>query len=174
MLFSKFALHIQALTIINFILLVYLCYLVFQLFSHKNLYEDHHSDVPLSVKYNPAVGEKFQRGLPKGLLRHRKSNVANHPAPSPPRQSTEIQDTENPQQDTGLVEAGPIEEDESPQMDIRTTVVLLIVVTVVCRSLTLLTILGLNMQNRSSLSPPNFWSIRLTVSLTPATSAKGS
>jgi len=121
---------------------------VFQLFSHKNLYDDQHTDVQLSVRYNPAVGEKFQRGLQRGLLRHRKSNATDHPAPSPPRQSTEIPDTETTQHDTGLVEAGPIEEDESPQMDVRTTIALLIAVTVVCRSLTLLTILGLNMQNK--------------------------
>jgi len=70
--------------------------------------------------------------LQKGLLRHRKSNATDHPAPSPPRQSTEIPDTETTQHDTGLVEAGPIEEDdESPQMDVRTTIVLLIVITVV-------------------------------------------
>jgi Ca2+:H+ antiporter len=153
----------------DFILLVYLCYLVFQLFSHKNIYEARHTDVPQSVKYNSDVGEKFQK-----VLRHRKSNATDHPPSSLPRQSTEIQDTENPPRDPGRVEAAPVEEDETPQMDVRTTIVLLIVVTVVCRSFTLLSIPGLNMQNSSSLSPPNFWSILLTVSRNPATSARGS
>jgi len=85
-------------------------------------------------------------------------------------------DAENARRDNGSVEAGPIEEeeDEAPQMDLRTTIGLLIAVTVVCRSLTLLTILDLNMQNRSSLSPPNSWSVLLTVLQTAATLAKGS
>jgi len=149
---------------------------VFQLFSHKNLYEDRHTDVQQSIKYDSAVGEKLQRGLQKGLLLNRKTNATPAPAPNPPRQSSEVPDAENARRDIGPVEAGSIEEedDEAPQMDLRTTIVLLIAVTVVCRSLTLLTILGLNMQNRSSLSPPNSWSILLTVLLTPATLAKGS
>jgi len=148
---------------------------VFQLFSHKNLYEDRHTDVQQSIKYDRKVGEKLQRG--KGILLHRKPSVPNPaPAPSPPRQSTEMPDAENARRDHGSVEAGPIEEeeDEAPQMDLRTTIGLLIAVTVVCRSLTLPTILDLNMQNRSSLSPPNSWSVLLTVLQTAATLAKGS
>jgi Ca2+/H+ antiporter len=35
-----------------FTILVYLCYLVFQLFSHKNLYDYDHSDVQQSVQYS--------------------------------------------------------------------------------------------------------------------------
>jgi Ca2+:H+ antiporter len=131
LLFSEFALHTLATIVTNFILLVYLCYLVFQLFSHKNLYGDRHTDVQQSIRYDSKVGEKLQRG--KGILLHRKSIPA--PAPSPPRQSTEVPVAEDTRRDIGPVEAGPIEEDEdeSPQMDIRTTVVLLIAVTVVCR-----------------------------------------
>ena len=121
----------------NFILLVYLCYLVFQLFSHKNLYGDRHTDVQQSIKYDSKVGEKLQRG--KGILLHRKTipapTPAPAPAPSPPRQSTEMPDAEDARGNIGTVEAGPIEEDEdeSPQMDIRTTIALLIAVTVVRR-----------------------------------------
>jgi len=113
------------------LLFIYLCYLVFQLFSHKNLYEDRHTDVQQSIKYDPKVGEKLQRG--KGILLHRKTGVPNPaPAPSPPRQSADMPDAENTRRDNGSVEAGPDEEEEeAPQMDLRTTIVLLIAVTVV-------------------------------------------
>ncbi|KAN0124599.1 calcium/proton exchanger, partial [Lactarius tabidus] len=40
-------------------LTIYLCYLVFQLFSHKNLYEDDHKDVQKSVAYTPTLARKL-------------------------------------------------------------------------------------------------------------------
>ena len=108
--------------------LVYLCYLTFQLFSHKNIYDDHHLDVQPSVEYHPDVAKRlrFRRRI--------------NPAPSSPLQS-DATVAENPQRDVRSVEAGPIEEDaeEVPQMSIRTTIALLVVVTVVCRWLILLT-----------------------------------
>lgn len=108
--------------------LVYLCYLTFQLFSHKNLYDDHHEDVQPSVQYHPDVAKRlrFRRRI--------------HPAPSSPLPS-DATVAENTQRDVGSVEAGPIEEDadEVPQMSIRTTIALLVVVTVVCRWLILFT-----------------------------------
>jgi Ca2+:H+ antiporter len=109
--------------------LVYLCYLIFQLFSHKNIYDDHHLDVQPSVAYHPDVARR---------LRFRRKN----PAPSSPLQSNDATDAEDPQRDVRSVEAGPIEEDEEevPQMSIRTTIALLVVVTVVCRWSILLTV----------------------------------
>lgn len=41
------------------LLFIYLCYLVFQLFSHKNLYEDDHKDVQQSVAYTPTIARKL-------------------------------------------------------------------------------------------------------------------
>ncbi|KAF8273268.1 calcium/proton exchanger, partial [Lactarius quietus] len=40
-------------------LFFYVCYLVFQLFSHKNLYEDDHADVQKSVAYTPTIARKL-------------------------------------------------------------------------------------------------------------------
>jgi len=98
------------------LLFIYVCYLVFQLFSHKNLYEVDHGSVQQSVQYHPDIAKKFPF--------HRKASAARlhpNPAPSPPPQPNDA-------------EAGPIEEDEeeeTPQMDLRTTIALLVVVTVV-------------------------------------------
>jgi Ca2+:H+ antiporter len=120
LLFSEFALHVQAAIITVSMFPVYVCYLVFQLFSHKNLYEVGHGSVQQSVQYHPDIAKKFPF--------HRKASAArlqSNPAPSPPPQPNDA-------------EAGPIEEEEeTPQMDIRTTIALLVVVTVVCRHLTL-------------------------------------
>jgi len=111
-------------------LLVYLCYLTFQLFSHKNLYEDDHRDVPKSVEYRADIAKKL--GIRQRI----------NPAPSPPLQPNDATNAENPQRDVSSMEAGSIEEDkEAPQMGIRTTVALLVVVTVVCRWLILSTVL---------------------------------
>jgi Ca2+:H+ antiporter len=108
--------------------LVYLCYLTFQLFSHKNIYDDHHEDVQPSVQYHPDVAKRlrFRRRI--------------HPAPSSPLQP-DATVAENARRDVRSVEAGPVEEDadEVPQMGIRTTIALLVIITVVCPWLVLLT-----------------------------------
>jgi Ca2+:H+ antiporter len=102
--------------------LVYLCYLTFQLFSHKNIYDDDHEDVHPSVEYHPNVAKR-PPGFPRKI----------NPAPTFPLRS-DATDADNAQQDIRSVEAGPVEEDadEVPQMGIRTTIALLVVVTVVC------------------------------------------
>jgi len=111
------------------LLFIYVCYLVFQLFSHKNLYEDHHGSVQQSVHYHPDIAKKFPF--------HRKASAARlqpNPAPSPPPQPNDATDAENTRRDVRSVEAGPIEEDEEeekPQMDLRTTIALLVFITVV-------------------------------------------
>ena len=100
---------------------------MFQFFSHKSLYDHHHSDVQHSVQYTP--------GLTKILHTGRKKD----PSPSPHPQSNDEIDPENVQQDVRLVEEGPMKEDdvEMPQMGIRTTFALLAILTVVRRWLSL-------------------------------------
>jgi Ca2+:H+ antiporter len=126
---------------IIFILLVYVCYLVFQLFSHKNLYDDHHASIPESVAYGPKIAKKL----------HIKQNPAptSLPEPNPasgsPLKPNEATDAEkSAPQNLGTVEAGPNEEakeeEDKPQMDVRTTIALLVAVTVVCRCFCLLTV----------------------------------
>lgn len=110
-----------------FTFLVYFCYLVFQLFSHKNLYDDHHSDVQESVAYPSKIAKML----------HARTSVERKtpPAPSPPPTNGEMD--HGPQDaEAGLEE----EEEEKPAMGVQTTIILLIVVTVVCRWLTSLAV----------------------------------
>ncbi|KAI0303725.1 calcium/proton exchanger [Multifurca ochricompacta] len=100
--------------------LVYLCYLVFQLFSHKNLFEDDHPNVQKSVEYTPALARKLH-------IHNRKTEksdvgiINSDPASSPP-----------PNPDAPDVEAISMEdENEKPKMSLSMTMGLLVVVTVV-------------------------------------------
>jgi Ca2+:H+ antiporter len=96
--------------------LVYLCYLVFQLFSHKNIYDDDHSDVQQSVHYSSKMAKRLHIHEPPASSSPPPIDGAMHPA----------------QQDASL-EAGPEEEAEGPEMCLQMTISLLAVVTVVCR-----------------------------------------
>jgi Ca2+:H+ antiporter len=95
---------------------------VFQLFSHKNLYDDHHSDVQQSVAYPSNVAKRLhitERKIP--------------PASSSPPPTVGVIDPDQRgarSLEAGLEEEGEIEE---LKMGLQTTIVLLIVVTVVCR-----------------------------------------
>jgi Ca2+:H+ antiporter len=113
-----------------FIPLVYLCYLVFQLFSHKNLYTDNHGDVQETIAYTPKLAKRLH------------INPRRNSAASPPRPSNDAIDPGSSQRDVRSVEAGLEEDDaEEPQMSIQTTIALLAVITVVCQWPTLLTVL---------------------------------
>ncbi|KAF8501612.1 calcium/proton exchanger [Russula emetica] len=101
------------------LLFIYLCYLVFQLFSHKNLYDDHHSDVQQSVAYPSNVAKRLhitERRIP--------------PASSSPPPTVGVIDPD--QRGARSLEAGLEEEGETEElkMGMQTTIVLLIVVTV--------------------------------------------
>jgi len=99
------------------LLFIYLCYLVFQLFSHKNLYNDDHKDVQ-NVEYPDNVAKKLH-------ITGRKSPPASGSLPP-----TGV--TDSPQQDLHSLEAGSKKEEETeePEMGLNTTIILLIVVTV--------------------------------------------
>ncbi|KAH9994793.1 Sodium/calcium exchanger protein-domain-containing protein [Russula vinacea] len=92
---------------------VYLCYLVFQLFSHKNIYDDDHSDVQQSVHYSSKMAKRLHIHEPPASSSPPPIDGAMHPA----------------QQDASL-EAGPEEEAEGPEMCLQMTISLLAVVTV--------------------------------------------
>jgi Ca2+/H+ antiporter len=98
----------------NITFLVYLCYLVFQLFSHKNLYQDDASIVQPSVPYPSNVAKMTKRLHLSG------PPASSSPPPDPVHG------------DVGSMEAG-LEEEEKPEMCLQTTITLLIIVTVVCR-----------------------------------------
>lgn len=102
---------------VAFILLfIYLCYLWFQLVSHKNLYDDNNLDVQQSVEYPPNVTKGYQRGSPPDLSSLRLAGDMLDPA----------------QRDVCSLEAGPREKDdevEEPEMGLPTTIALLVIVT---------------------------------------------
>jgi len=101
-------------------LLVYLCYLVFQLVSHKSLYDDRHSSIPETVLYTGVMAKRLHTYDPSA-----------HPASGSPPQGD---DATGHRTIDGSLEAGPKEDDDDdvPQMGMTTTIALLIVVTVVC------------------------------------------
>ena len=70
-------------------------------------------------------------------------NQSQNPPPSPHPQSSDSMDPVSTQRDVCSVEKGTVEDDdvETPQMGIRTAIVLFAVLTVVRRRLTLLTVL---------------------------------
>jgi len=100
------------------LLFIYLCYLVFQLVSHKNLYEDNHSSIPETVQYNDVMAKR---------LHIQNRNV--HPASGSPRPSNDAMGHQTMELEAGPKEGDGVDE-EKPEMNITTTVALLAVVTV--------------------------------------------
>jgi len=101
------------------LLFIYLCYLVFQLVSHKNLYDDQNSSIPETVQYTGAMAKR--------LHIHDKTV---HPASGSPPQGDHAMG--QPTTDERTLEAGPKEDEDEdvPQMSMTTTIALLIAVTV--------------------------------------------
>ena len=114
-----------------FTFLVYLCYIVFQLFSHTNLYDDNHTDVQQSAAYPSNVAKSLYNS---GKI---------PPAWSSPPPTGEMDPN---QRDARSLEAGleEEEEEERPLMGRQTILILLIVVTVVSRLLISLAVLRSN------------------------------
>ena len=108
-----------------FTFLVYLCYLVFQFFSHKLLYKDDGADVQQSVEYPSNVAKKHHINMS-----------------SAPRLQTD-HEMDPTQRDARSVEAGSEEEEkEKPKMRLQMIFWLLVFVTVVCQCLIFLVALG--------------------------------
>jgi len=101
--------------VVTSVLSVYLCYLIFQLASHKTLYDEHNSAIADTVRYTGVMAKRL-----------RISGRSLHHASSPPPhwQSNDV----------GSLEAGPKEDDDEtpPLMGMSTTIALLGIVTVVC------------------------------------------
>jgi Ca2+/H+ antiporter len=122
---SVLSLSLSHTDITIFTFLVYLCYLWFQLVSHKNLYDDNNSDVQQSVEYPSSIAKRYhisERTIPPDLS-------LLDPA----------------QRDARSLEAGPGEKDdevEEPEMGLQTTIALLAIVTLVCRLFISLTVWG--------------------------------
>jgi Ca2+:H+ antiporter len=103
---------------------VYLCYLVFQLFSHKNIYDNSYPNFQKpelhiskhNLESHVAEEERTVDATaftPTSSLRHSRN------------------DESDPNHDERDLEEGSVEEDE-PQMSLPVTIALLIVITVVC------------------------------------------
>ena len=104
--------------------LVYICYLWFQLVSHKNLYDDNNSDSQQSVEYPSSIAKRYhisERRIP--------------PDSSSLRTADNVSDLTR--RDVSSLEAGLVgidDEVEEPEMGLHTTIVLLAIVTLVCHS----------------------------------------
>ncbi|KAH9972174.1 hypothetical protein BGW80DRAFT_1316937 [Lactifluus volemus] len=106
------------------LLFIYGCYLFFQLFSHKNLYED---DSPESMK------PETTRYAPNIERRLHITPAKPRPASSPPPQGSDQAHSDNPQPNVDSTEAGLTgveEDDDEPQMSVPMTIGLLVVITV--------------------------------------------
>ena len=107
-----------------------MCYVIFQLFSHKNIYDDD-DDYDETVRYPSIVANR--------LHAHTSMERNIPPAWSSPPPTDGVIDPG--QQDARLLEAGEdLEEDEKPEMRLRTGIILVIVAAVVCRWLISLTV----------------------------------
>src|SRR6267378_2724586 len=101
-----------------------MCYLVFQLFSHKEFYDDHHSS-DFVKKYSADVSQRmrFYQRKPK----NKKSNEGIATSDPNPASSSP------PVLEAALTKEEEKEEEEKPDMSGKVAIGLLIVVTVVCQ-----------------------------------------
>ena len=149
-----------------FTFLVYLCYLWFQLVSHKNLYDENDSDVNQSIEYPPSIASTkryhfSERKIPPCL--------SSHPLADDVSDAT--------QRDACSLEAGPGENDEEveePEMDLWTTIALLAIVTPVCRLFISLPVWGRLIVPNSSLRSPLSSSSILSTALPRVATLAGS
>jgi Ca2+:H+ antiporter len=106
--------------------LVYMCYLFFQLFSHKSLYEDDSPESlkPKTIEYAPDVARRL-----------RISPARQGPASGSPPPGSDPTHSDSPTPDVNSAEAGSmeVEREDEPQMSVPMTLVLLVVITVVRR-----------------------------------------
>ncbi|KAI0264387.1 calcium/proton exchanger [Gloeopeniophorella convolvens] len=115
------------------LLFIYLCYLVFQLFSHKNLYEDDHPNVVKSVRYTPTIAHKLHISSPAMRKEKPAEGATPNPAFNSPLPPTDALNGDEAPRDAGETEAGLMEEEEEveqPQMSVPMTIGLLAFVTV--------------------------------------------
>jgi Ca2+/H+ antiporter len=131
---------------------VYGSYLVFQLFSHKALYDDNSKDVSKSTEYAPrrTIRQVFDDRAEKKAKENGTWKEPEHPAEAAgdvEAHAAETQDEEKP---------------EMPKMSVAMTIALLAVVTVVCGFLSVVTY---NIMRFCSLWPLllNGWLIPSTV-----------
>ena len=112
-----------------------MCYLVFQLFSHKQLYEDDYFDIMKSTKYAPNVQIRFLSRSEKPPMNATEvlesSTIVLTPA------SLNNQDvTTEPPAITAVLREEPVQteredEEEQPSMSLPFTIALLVAVTAV-------------------------------------------
>lgn len=104
------------------LLSVYGSYLVFQLFSHKDLYDDANPDVYKSTQYAPhrtAKQWRHDRTEMKAIKKRQKEEPGYQPEPHAAEEDVET------------APAPEVDEEEQPKMGVYMTVGLLVVVTVV-------------------------------------------
>lgn len=120
----------------NFYSLVYISYLVFQLFSHKDLYQDNHPNTFQSTRY-PERDHKYRRRFNKAIGKKPKpdeekagdSTTTNGTADATANGDVVSEGTHTVASDVTV----PEEDEEQPILTIPMTIGLLVVVTVVSR-----------------------------------------
>ncbi|TBU42360.1 calcium/proton exchanger [Dichomitus squalens] len=120
------------------LLFIYGSYLVFQLFSHKDLYDDKNPDIFKSTKYQKrnrnaaANGDSTSAdGSSVPLNRITSGSLAGSPPSSPSTGHQELPRNGDPESDPASQPTSEGEEEETPQMSVLLTIALLTVVTVV-------------------------------------------
>ena len=126
LLFSELFTYNSFIRLPNLVLLVYLSYLYFQLFSHSDLYEDTEVNVLKSTNYK-AGKRPFQ--VPHQLHRKHAEASSGHDL-TPPAENLDPVDADISHIDPEVGSKTSVAE-ETPQMSIPMTISLLVAITVV-------------------------------------------
>ncbi|KAG6374496.1 calcium proton exchanger [Boletus reticuloceps] len=119
------------------LLLIYMSYLVFQLFSHKSLYTDDNKEIQQTKQYtdNPFKLKKFRRGKQATVPQYAETPLVTSPGTSPQPQAHTVVpgigmgDAAGPE--SGRMSPTPGEEEiEEPQLSVAVSLGLLVGVTV--------------------------------------------
>ena len=108
---------------------VYGSYLVFQLFSHKDLYDDNHPDIFKSTKYQRRLRGNAEAAVP--LNRITSGSLTGSPPSTPSAGHQELPANGDAESTPASQPPSEAEEVEIPQMSVPLTIGLLAVVTVV-------------------------------------------
>ena len=103
---------------------VYASYLVFQLFSHKSLYDDKNDQTAKSIKYTGPSAKERIFGRKEATEGGTSKEPANHHPDDDLGQGTDVE-----QQGITVTDEDDEEKEETPELSVPVTIILLVVVT---------------------------------------------
>ncbi|KAF9649861.1 calcium/proton exchanger, partial [Thelephora ganbajun] len=111
------------------LLIIYISYLIFQLFSHRNLYDDKNGIKPATVQYPPRTGPSAKEKTKKffGLSTVKEAQEDGASVEGSACTNTHTAHSHNDEEQHGAIE---VEEEEIPELSLPMTIALLVVVTV--------------------------------------------